>query len=525
LPGTVIRAPSEAAVFGAGENIGATTNPAELVKTPLVHVTSALVYHVTDHLLYHDIIMDEYIYSKSTIDKFLNENLLFKDAKLKKYYDRDEQRDLGKFRSRVATAHGSKNFEKVVYALVTDCTRDILLETLGEITNFMKDMGDIIVSGGEAFNLYTDYEQHVVTSDIDAKFVPRMAVNPKFFGKLQATKLILWNKMGEIAKSLNTRIKTRILAMKKKYPKIFKYLGISFKQKGPYVTRRYTLIKKKKTRNNAQPGKGDVFIDVELFALDLNIRFFSPETGKIEDVTLGGLLDIPFMRPKEFGYEVVLSRKRGVTYRNPMNGKKVTNNKLYVASKEFLIEDIYLMQKLKLRPEKIEKDRQRLVRLGQSFSKSVKASDTIEEVFKKVRTKIIKKRAPATKKNAQVSVSKAMRVDPYKYKNFTTKPSDERLSKQFVHGLKPVVKNTNVQGYEKTSGNKRFNLKNLKWKNVKNNSYVKNEYSLRPEKAQPLPKNMNLRNTLYGYNPRRNDWVPEQLLNKVSAIPFVGLKK
>jgi len=146
-------------------------------------------------------------------------------------------------------------------------------------------------------------------------------------------------------------------------------------------------------------------------------------------------------------------------------------------------------------------------------------------VFKKVRTKITKKRAPATRKNAQVSVSKAMRVDPYKYKNFTTKPSDERLSKQFVHGLKPVVKNTNVQGYEKTSGNKRFNLKNLKWKNVKNNSYVKNEFSLRPEKAQPLPKNMNLRKTLYGYKPRRNDWVPEQLLNKVSAIPFVGLKK
>ena len=469
--------------------------------------------------------MDEYIYSKKTIDKFLNDNFLFNDARLKKYYERDEQGDLGKFRSRVATTYGSKNFDKVVYALVTDSTRDILLETLGEITEFMKDMGDVIISGGEAFNLYTAYEQHIVTSDIDAKFVPRMTVSPKFFGKLQAIKLILWNKMGEIAKSLNTRIKTRILTMKKKHPKIFKYLGISFRQKGPYVTRRYTLIKKKKTRNNTQPGKGDVFIDVELYALDLNLRFFSTKTGKLEDVTLGGLLDIPFMRPKEFGYEVVLSRKRGITYRSPINGKKVTNNKLYIASKEFLIEDIYLMQKLKLRPEKLEKDRQRLVRLGQSLSKNVKMSDTIEEVFKKVHTKITKKRTPATRKDGKVSVSKAMRVDPYKYKNFTTKPSDERLSKQFVHGLKPVVKNTNVQGYDKTAGNKRFNLKDLKWKNVKNSSYVKNEYSLRPKKAQPLPKNMNLRKTLYGYNPRRNAWVPEQLLDKVATIPFVGLKK
>ena len=32
-------------------------------------------------------------------------------------------------------------------------------------------------------------------------------------------------------------------------------------------------------------------------------------------------------------------------------------------------------------------------------------------------------------------------------------------------------------------------------------------------------------NTLYGYNPRRNAWVPKNMLNKSAAIPFVGLKK
>ena len=65
----------------------------------------------------------------------------------------------------------------------------------------------------------------------------------------------------------------------------------------------------------------------------------------------------------------------------------------------------------------------------------------------------------------------------------------------------------------------------LKWKNVKNNSYVKNEFALRPEKALPLPKNMNITKTLYGYKPRRNQWVSKELLNKSAAIPFVGLKK
>ena len=52
--------------------------------------------------------MDDQIYSKSTIEKFLNENLLFGDAKLKKYYDRNLQRDLGKFRSRVHSTHSNK---------------------------------------------------------------------------------------------------------------------------------------------------------------------------------------------------------------------------------------------------------------------------------------------------------------------------------------------------------------------------------------------------------------------------------
>ena len=468
--------------------------------------------------------MDTEIYSEATIQKFLNENFLFKDAKLKKYYDRNEQRDLGKFRYRMQTVYGKKDFEKIVYLLITNSLRDIILETIGEISEHMKNMGDLIVSGGEAFNLYVEYNNRIITTDIDAKFVPRMPVNPKFFGKLQATKLILWDKMGEIAKRLNVRVRKRLTLMKTKYPKLFKFLGLSIPPSGAAVTRRYTLIKKKKSGTGNDPKKGDVFIDVELFALDLNTRFFSPSSGKIENVTLGGILDIPCMRPKEFGYEVVLTRRKGITYRNQNTGKLIRNNNVYVASKEFLIEDIYLMSKLKLRPEKKEKDRQRLVKLAQLLDKRVKPTDSIDDIFKRVKSLIIKKGAPATKKNARVSIAQAARVDPFKYKNFTTKPSEEKLSKQIVHGLKPVTNNVNINGYKNSSGNKRLNLKNLKWKNVNNNSYVKNEVKLRPENAKKLPKNIKFTNTLYGYNPRRNVWVPKNVINKSAAIPFVGLK-
>jgi len=468
--------------------------------------------------------MDDKIYPKVVIDKFIDENLLFKDAKLKKYYERNLQRDFGKFRSRVRTTHSDKDFEKIMYVFVTDSIRDIILETLGELTKFLSTSGDLVVSGGEAFNLYTDFKDRIVTSDIDAKFVPRIPMNEKYFGKLQAVKLILWNKLGELAKRLNMRVKKRIMAMQKKHSKLFKFLGIGFKQSGPYVTRRYSLIKKKKTSNTNKPSKGDIFIDVELFALDLNIRFLSAKTGKIEDFNMGGILDIPFMRPQEFGYEVALTKRRGMTYRDVLTGRLINDKRILVASKEFLIEDIYLMHKLRLRPEKKEKDRQRLVRLAQLFDKRIKSSNSMDDVFRRISPKIVtKSRVP--RKPVKISMNAAKKVDPHKYKNFTTKPMNDRLSKQIVHGLKPVVKNTNVEGYKKSSGNKRFNTKTLRWKNVGTNAYVKNEFPLRPENAMPLPKNMNITKTLYGYNPRRNQWVPKSLLNKAAAIPFVGLKK
>ena len=67
----------------------------------------------------------------------------------------------------------------------------------------LKSSGDLIVSGGEAFNYYVDFNDRIVTTDIDAKFVPFMKTNTKYFGKLQALKLLLWDMLGKYAKNLN----------------------------------------------------------------------------------------------------------------------------------------------------------------------------------------------------------------------------------------------------------------------------------------------------------------------------------
>lgn len=465
--------------------------------------------------------MDVKLYSKPAIDKYMNDNLFFNDDKLKKYYLRDEARDLGKFRKRIKDKFSTKTFDKFVYVCVTDITRDIILTTIGELSEFMKSMGDLVVSGGEAFNMYMPYDKRVVTTDIDAKFVPRITYDAKYFGKLQAIKLIMWDKLGQIAQRLNTRIKARILTMDRK---VLKYLGIGFKQDGPYVTRRYTLIKKKKARTNNKPAKGDVFIDVELFALDLNLRVFSPEKGKIDNIVLGGLLDIPYMRPREFGYDVIRTLKKGVTYRNVTTNKLIINKKIYVASKEFLIDDIYLMHTLKLRPEKREKDRQRLLRLAQMFDKRIKSTDSIEAIFKRVKSKLTRVYTSKVTKRRDVSMKKALQVNPQKYAKYTTEPSREKLSKQIVHGVNPVTKSAVVEGYERSNGNQRFNLNTLRWKRNNTNAYTGNEFALRPIEHKPIPRDLNVQATLYGFKPRRDGWVPKPLLQRSAAIPFIGLK-
>lgn len=464
--------------------------------------------------------MDNEIYSEAVINRFVKKNLFFNDSVLARYY---QTNNLAAFRKRVHRVHGKESFEKMIYAIVTDSIRDVVLKTAGELSEFLKPMGDLVVSGGEAFNLYLDRKDRLVTSDIDTKFIPRIKYDEKYFGKLQGIKLLLWNKLGEIAKRVNTKIKQRVAAVCK--TKMGRFVGMGLSAEGPYVTRRYILIKKKKSQRGGEPSKGDVFIDVELFALDLNLRYFSIEKGRITQETLGGILDIPFMRPKEFGYEVIESKKQGVTYKNKDTNAMVHDKRLFVAGKRFLLDDVYLMQKLGLRPEKKEKDRQRMYKLSKMITKTanVRPTDDINTIYEHTHNKIQTPKA-ATRRRGDVNMSLAAKVNPYKYVEYTTRPKEERVSKQLVYGVKTSIPNINVPGYNKTHGNQRFNLKKQEWVKNSSRSYVKNEYTHRPVAGKNLPSNLDTSKLLYGYKPVRDKWVPHSIIKKASQIPFVGLK-
>jgi len=463
--------------------------------------------------------MDTEIYSEAVINRFLKKNLFFNDPVLEKYY---RQNNLSGFRKRVHRLYKNESFEKITYALVTDAIRDIVLKTVGDLSDFLKPMGDLVISGGEAFNMHLERKDRLITSDIDTKFLPRIPRDSKYFGRLQAIKLLLWDKLGETAKKINMKVKQRL----SKQNKVARFIGLGFAESGPYVTRRYLLIKKKKTQRGQEPSKGDIFIDVELFALDLNLRYFSIKDGKIVQSVLGGILDIPFMRPNEFGYEVVESKRSGITYKNKDTNAMIHDKRVYVAGKRFLLDDVYLMQKLGLRPEKKEKDRQRMYKLSKLITKfaNIKPTDDINTIYEHTHNKI-KSVYSKSRRPTRINMSLASKVNPYKYTEYTTKPQADRLSKQVVYGIKTSIPNVDIQGFTRTYGSQRFDIKTQEWVTNTSKNYIKNEYNYRPTQPLKLPEYLNISKLLYGYKPIRDKWVPPAIIKRSAQIPFVGLKK
>ena len=460
--------------------------------------------------------MDQNEYSAGVINRFRMKKLFHNDPVLKKFYESD---DISRFRARMHRLHKDKDFKDFVSVILTDILRYEIYAVIDELTEFLNPVGDMILSGGDAVNSYLEPTQRIMTLDIDTKFVPRIKPDTKFFGKLQAIKLLLWNKLGEIAKRVNRRF-TKLVQDGRGKPG--KFIGLGFANAGPYVTRRYTLIPKKK---GAKKGP-DTLADIELFTLDMKARVYSPKTGRIEPINMGGILDIAFMRPGEFGFEVGDDQIQALDIFK-ITGKYVIGkfDNIKLASKKFLIEDSYTMQKLGLRqPEKKEKDRRRMIKLAKLVTRrKINANDSMVSIMKKVDSPLVKKKKTHTT-HKNISPRKAIKVNPKKYAKFTTTPDPEKLSKQYVHGVKASHNMGNLQGFSKTQSNMRFNIETNDWKKNTRPSYVRNEFNYRPKRPLPLPEKVKLEETLYGFRPVRDSWVPKPIIRKSAMIPFVGVK-
>lgn len=500
-------------------------------------------------------------YSQSELENWVKKKVCFGDKTLYKYISEDSRENIKKFRNRVQRLYPNETFEEAAKVLVTEAIRPLLHGIIDELSKFLKPMGDLMISGGEAVNYYLDQNDKVITSDIDTKFVPKMKPDDKYFGKLQAVKLLLWDKLGEIAQRDNFKIidtvlrqtgarftgegKYKILnnemdsAFRQNWAYVItKYIGLTYAtdkgSKGYHVTRRYTLLPKRKNIK----GVANTLIDVELFTLDMKFRIFDVKKGKLEDENFGGILDIALMRPKQIGYNVaqINLTKKNIAFNYPNSNKNTTYLKTFKYTRlptiRYLIEDIYLMQKIGLRPGKIEKDRKRMVLLARKLTKKkVLTTDSMDTIAKKAGIKIGK---PAhtfrtyTKVGPQI-IKRATQVKPKRYQKSTTTPSKSKLSKDIFYGLK--ANNNNMKtppNYLRTQSNQIFNLEKMKWRPNPNHNYVRNEMNFRPDKPRPLPSKINnvrMEETLYGFKPTRDQWVPKPLLEKSAMIPFIGLKK
>lgn len=476
--------------------------------------------------------MDNSFYSDKVIKKFVKNILCQDDEKLYNHYLNG---DVFKFRERLSrkfTVNQQNNIEQVIYTCITDSIRDIIYDIIGKISETMKYAGDLIITGGDAFNMYFEKDDRIITSDIDTKFIPIFkgstgklisSKSPKYFGFLQSVKIYLWNKLGEIAVEYNKKIVNRITRLLKN-TRIGKMLGVSFPKGLPCVTRRYSLIQKKRQEfSTDKVTLNDVLIDVELFALDLKIKYYSIKHKRIVSSNLGGILDIAIMRPHEVGYEVAFTRNQGIIYKNKDTDKMINNKNILFAGKYFLLEDVYLMQLLGLRPTKLQKDKNRMITFANKILKikNISKTDSLYNMFKKCLPSIVSTQRISIK-NRKVFKMKYTKCNPMKYKKYTTKPW---LSSIQLIGLKSSSKNIEIpRGYHKTTGQYRFNLNKKVWINNSSNLYIKNEMNFRPN-IQPskIPK-LHLKNILYGYNPVRDDWMPNSLINKAAMIPIAGLK-
>ena len=456
--------------------------------------------------------MNDIYYSSNTMVRFIKGTLCGGDPITYKHYMNDNMRF---FRKRL---QDPKQVEQVVYVMCTNILRDVIFDIIGKTTEYMKPWGDLIVTGGEAFNNYFEQVDRIVSSDIDTKFVPTFMspFQQKFFGYLQYCKLHMWNHMGKIAQQFNTLFRERVKLLQS--TKIGKLLGIRVSRDPVSLRRRYTLIKKSKGAK--------VLIDVELFALDLKLRYYSPEDGKIAERNLGGILDVAMMRPLELGYEIAFTRQRGIYYKNPVTTENIYNKRILIASKQFLIEDLYLMKSLGLRPEKAQKDKKRMVTFAKKILKLPVTIQTPEEdVFKKsieILGTTMQRKLPRVLRPS-IHVKKV--INPFTYQKYTTPMKMSTLKKLYVPGIRTKQYNQ-IQGFEKTNSNLYFNIKSKMWKPSRNPYYVHDMYNFRPEKGTQVGiKRMKAENALYSRNAARNSWVPRTLLRNSAFIPFVGLKK
>ena len=450
--------------------------------------------------------MDDNYYSSKTIQKFEKENVCLNQKELLKAYN---ENDVTKYRTLLKKYATRREVQNIVYVIVTDCVRTVMRkEVIPEITKFLRTYGELIISGGEAFNSFVDIEHRIVTSDIDTKFIP-LFEGEHLFRNLQILKINFWDKLNKIILKIENKFRINILEKIKKY-KPAKMLGLTIPKTGVLLKRRYTLMMKSRTNGTINKvSSGNTLIDVELFAIDMNTKYFNIETGKVQSQNLGGVLDIAFMRMNEFGSEII----------NDFSKDSFGSN---IAGKRFFLDDLYLMQKLGLRMTKKKKDKDRMISFARHVVGLRDVTGTFESLYSRVKRKVrpmLTQKPRKVRFSYQTELAKARKVDPLKMPTRIVEPSTKKMF-TMAYGVKGP-NGLNIKNYTPTYSNFKVNINKGIWVKNSRTNYIRNEYTYRYNKNTEVNKQpVNVPKPLYGYKTRRNFNIPRNIVNKSVAIQF-----
>ena len=301
------------------------------------------------------------------------------------------------------------NINSILITIITNILRPILYNTLYEINEGMEHYGQFIIAGGEAFNLNVEKSSRKLTPDIDTKFIPYFGKNipseAEYTGAILKIKEYFWYEVLEKAvQNLNNgydELYKNVLQPLENCPEFklftFKFIkpkSLSGKKRTKGDEKYHTYTPPFRKRSILIPknrGEKDMFYDLNLFAIDLFVqeyKFFPIElqAQKIsigdklnfkEGSSIDGILDLAFMRPGQFGYEVsepgnntvisvsslpVVDKEYKVptclieNYSENITSAIFTDKKIRIASAKFLAKDIEEIVALKLRPGKSSKD-------------------------------------------------------------------------------------------------------------------------------------------------------------------------
>ena len=466
--------------------------------------------------------MDRRVYTQDTLDEYIETKVCLGDKTLYKYYTEGKTKE---FRSRLSKLTSQKDLKKIVLTVCTDVLRPFVYKLIKRLSSNMNKYGNLIISGGEAFNLYFDKRDRVVTGDIDTKFVPDINPrDPKFFGKIQVVRLAMWNSIGKVATYAN-QSSMATYNDKLRRDKLAKMLGIQISNNKAFNIR-YTLLPKEKRGRTVKPKEGDVFMDVAIFAIDLNVKCFNIDKKRVTSQRLGGILDAPIIRRDEFSSDVYKDFK--VTPKGKL------------ASKRFLLEDLKLLVEYGIRKgPKLTKDK---ICLKRFIVGVLKAEVPKGASFDKM-MKIAMTRMPRKTKTPRLTLKPFPINDWRKFNPFIHEAIVSPASKsQVVFLLYPMI--NQVKGLKKVPVNYRFDAIKAHWTLIKDNQYKGNIMRIRPNKESniniPTAEIEKTRNNvlailkkgkipmpslLYGYVPGRDSWMPTGLIDKAATIGLLGQLK